>query len=148
MKIFFRRIHLYLGLIAGLIIMTCCLTGAILVFQKELEQSFHKERYFVEKGRTKLSLDAIVTKLKKAYPQAKVNSVKIYANDRSTVEINLNITDKKPNTTLQNQAKKIEPVVQQRATSLTAFVNPYSGKIVDLYNSREGFFYNVMALHR
>ena len=148
MKIFFRRIHLYLGLIAGLIIMTCCLTGAILVFQKELEQSFHKERYFVEKGRTKLSLDTIVTKLKKAYPQAKVNSVKIYANEKRTVEINLNITDKKPNTTLQNQAKKIEPVVRQRAASLTAFVNPYSGKIVDLYNSREGFFYNVMALHR
>ena len=149
MKIFFRRIHLYLGLAAGLIIMSCCLTGAILVFQKELEQTFNKERYFAEKGERKLSLDTLVAGVKKAYPQAKVNSVKVYASDERTVEINVNIADKKSNTTLQNKApKKVEQGTRQRAPSLTAFVNPYTGKIVELYNSREGFFYNVMALHR
>ena len=64
MKIFFRRIHLYLGLSAGLVIMCCCLTGAILVFQKELEQLFHKERYIVEAGARKLSLDSLITGVK------------------------------------------------------------------------------------
>ncbi|WP_332735427.1 PepSY-associated TM helix domain-containing protein [Flavihumibacter sp.] len=48
MKIFFRRIHLYLSMAAGLIIMVTCFTGAVLVFEKELQQFFHRERYFVE----------------------------------------------------------------------------------------------------
>jgi uncharacterized iron-regulated membrane protein len=149
MKIFFRRIHLYLGLASGLVIMSCCLTGALLVFQKELEQAFHKERYFAEKGERKLSLDTLVAGVKKTYPQAKVNSVKVYANNERTVEVNISIAANKPNTTLQKQAsRKVEPGVQQRDPSLTAFVDPYTGKIVELYNSREGFFYNVMALHR
>jgi uncharacterized iron-regulated membrane protein len=149
MKIFFRRIHLYLGLAAGLVIMSCCLTGALLVFQKELEQAFHKERYFAKKGERKLSLDTLVAGVKNTYPQARVNSVKVYASDERTVEVNISIAANKPGTTLQKQAsKKVEPGVQQRAPSLTAFVDPYTGKIVELYNSREGFFYNVMALHR
>ena len=149
MKIFFRRIHLYLGLAAGLVIISCCLTGALLVFQKELEQAFNKERYFVEKAERKLSLDTLVARVKKAYPKAKVNSVKVYASDERTIEINVNIADKKSNATLQNKApKKAEQSTPQRAPSLTAFANPYTGKIVELYNSREGFFYNVMALHR
>jgi uncharacterized iron-regulated membrane protein len=149
MKIFFRRIHLYLGLASGLVIMSCCLTGALLVFQKELEQAFHKERYFTEKGERKLSLDTLVAGVKKSYPQAKVNLVKIYASVERTVEVNISIAANKANTTLQKQAsKKVESGVQQRAPSLTAFVDPYTGKIVELYNSREGFFYNVMALHR
>jgi uncharacterized iron-regulated membrane protein len=67
MKVFFRRIHLYLGLSAGLVIITCCLTGAILVFQKELEQAFNKERYFVPSGGQKLSSDSLVSVVKKAY---------------------------------------------------------------------------------
>src|SRR3569833_678630 len=44
MKIFFRRIHLYLSLAAGLVILTACLTGAILVFEKDLQMSFNKEK--------------------------------------------------------------------------------------------------------
>jgi uncharacterized iron-regulated membrane protein len=77
MKVFFRRIHLYLGLSAGLVIITCCLTGAILVFQKELEQAFNKERYFVPSTGQKLSSDSLVSVVKKAYPKAKVNSIKL-----------------------------------------------------------------------
>jgi len=60
-KIFFRRIHLWLSLAAGAVILICCLTGALLVFQKELEQAFHHNRYFVEQGKQKLSLDQCVT---------------------------------------------------------------------------------------
>ena len=149
MKVFFRRIHLYLGLGAGLVIMACCLTGAILVFQKELEQVFHKERYFVQEGKTRLSLDSLVAGVKKNYPEAKVNTVKVYTNNERTAEVNVTIADKKQNTTAQKTAtKKQEPRTEQRAPTLTAYVNPYTGEIVELYNSRQGFFYSVMALHR
>src|SRR5215213_5623420 len=97
MKVFFRRIHLYLGVGAGLIIMICCLTGAVLVFQKELEQAFYKERYFVKASEQKLSLDSLSTLLKKTYPKAKINGIKVYTDEKRTVEINVSIADKKEN---------------------------------------------------
>src|SRR5688500_4310813 len=125
MKVFFRRIHLYLGLGAGLVIMICCLTGAILVFQKELEQVFHKERYFVQAGEKRLSLDSLVAGVKKNYPGAKVNIVKVYTNNERTVEVNVAIADKKQKSTGQKtEPKKQEPRTEQRAPTLTAYINP------------------------
>jgi uncharacterized iron-regulated membrane protein len=44
MKKWFRRIHLYLGLSSGLVIMVSCLTGAMLVFEEEMQHAFHRER--------------------------------------------------------------------------------------------------------
>ena len=152
MKVFFRSIHLYLGLSSGLVILTCCFTGAILVFQKELEQAFHKERYFVTAGEQKLSPDSLVAFVKKAYPKAKVNSVKLYSDNERTAEINVSIAEKKEtktSSTEKPQTKKAEPQRgEQRTPTLTAFVNPYSGKIIGLYNPRQGFFYSILALHR
>ena len=149
MKVFFRRIHLYLGLGAGLVIMICCLTGAILVFQKELEQVFHKQRYFAQEGEKRMSLDSLVAGVKKNYPGAKVNSVKVYTNNEQTTEVNVTLADKKQNATQPTTAtKKQEPRTGQRSPTFTAYVNPYTGEVVELYNSRQGFFYNVMALHR
>src|SRR5687767_1069711 len=116
MKVFFRRIHLYLGLGAGLVIMICCLTGAILVFQKELEQFFHKERYFVQHDEKKLSLDSLVAGVKKIYPGAKVNSLKVYRNNQRTVEANITVADKKQKATSQKTVTtKQEPRTEQRA---------------------------------
>ncbi len=144
MKVFFRRIHLYLGLGAGLVIMSCCLTGAILVFQKELEQTFHKQRYFVQQAGTRLSLDSLAARVKKTYPTAKINTVKIYADEKRTAEINVSISEIKASQKVSAATTRGE----QRTPTLTAFVNPYTGELVELYNSRRGFFYNTMALHR
>ena len=125
MKVFFRRIHLYLGLGAGLVIMICCLTGAILVFQKELEQVFHKQRYFAQEGEKRMSLDSLVAGVKKNYPGAKVNSVKVYTNNEQTTEVNVTVVDKKQNTTQPTTAtKKQEPRTVQRSPTFTAYVNP------------------------
>jgi uncharacterized iron-regulated membrane protein len=152
MKVFFRRIHLYLGLASGLVIMVCCLTGAILVFQKELEQAFHKERYFVPQDSERLSTDSLVASVKKSYPKAKINSVKIYNNTERTAEISVSIAEQKENKTpaKQNQqtTKPQAPRAEQRAPTLTAFVNPYTAEVIELYNPRQGFFYTTMALHR
>ena len=51
MKIFFRRIHLYLSLAAGLVILIACLTGAILVFEKEAQMALHRDRSDAEASR-------------------------------------------------------------------------------------------------
>jgi uncharacterized iron-regulated membrane protein len=95
MKIFFRRIHLYLGLASGLLILVVCFTGGILVFEKELEQVWHSERYFVTPATTpRLSLAQLTDVVKAAKPKGKISSFKVYSNPTRTVEVNLAGDDK------------------------------------------------------
>lgn len=155
MKIFFRRIHLYLSLAAGLVIMVCCLTGAALVFQKEAEQTFHKDRYFVKAEGQRLPLDTLVAEVKNAYPKAKINGIRVYGDASRSIEIAVLVAEKKKEEKKEvggpaaaKGGKKAEPRGEQRQPTLTAFVNPYSGQVLELYNPRKGFFYTMMTLHR
>jgi len=79
MKIFFRNIHLYLSLVSGLIIAVVCLTGGVLVFEKELEQAWHPERYFVAPATTPaLPLNQLTAAVKAYKADAKITGVKVY----------------------------------------------------------------------
>ena len=171
MKIFFRRIHLYLSLAAGVVIFIACLTGALLVFQKELELGFYKHRYFANSQGSRLSIDSLVGMVKQTYPRAKVTAVKVYSNPERNVEVNLSLAGKQaPGGMVQQNTAAVQqrdnqgseragagrregPAAEKpreggRAPGVTAFVNPYSGQIQELYNSRESFFFKVMSLHR
>jgi uncharacterized iron-regulated membrane protein len=90
MKLFFRRIHLYLGLVSGLFLVVVCLTGSILVFEEELTHALSHERYFVEAAATPpLSLAQLTEAVRAAKPKAKINGIKVYADPTRTVEIGL-----------------------------------------------------------
>jgi uncharacterized iron-regulated membrane protein len=182
MKVFFRNIHLYLGLAAGLVIMTCCFTGAALVFEKELQEIFHKDRYFVQQQSAHLPLEQLITNVKKQYPEAKIASVKIYPAPSRSVEIGVSMPSKEDgkqpgkrkgrqernNTEAsgareqstsnakatgagskeQGKDKQAGPPAGGGRPTHTAFVNPYTGQVIELYNYRETFFYTMFALHR
>ncbi len=155
MKIFFRRIHLYLGLAAGLVILICCLTGAILVFEKDLQMMLNKKRYFVEAGTNKLPIEALVKQVKDSFPNAKINAVKVYEDATRSVEVNASVSAKKSE---QKEASKAETPKQgsaekksgavPRQPGFTFFVNPYTGEVLEKYSYRETWFYIVFALHR
>ncbi len=148
MKIFFRRIHLYLGIGTGLIIMITCLTGAILVYEKELMQLFHPDRYFVKAETTRLSTDSLINKLKLQEPKAGINSIKLYNNPGRTAEISITLggeqKSKKAAATREVKGQK-KPA---EGTRLVAFLNPYNGQVMEIYNHRKSFFYWVMDVHR
>ena len=136
MKIFFRRIHLYLSLAAGLVILIACLTGAVLVFEKDLQMALNKDRYYVTAGAQHLPADSLIASVKKKYAAAKVNGIKLYgAKDRSA-EISVTLKGKK------------EAAKGERQPGYTIFVNPYTGAVLEQYSYRETFFYQVFALHR
>jgi len=143
MKIFFRRIHLYLSLAAGLVILIACLTGAILVFEKDLQMAFNKERYYVKAGAEKLSPDELVKFVKDSFPKAKINSVKLYEDADRSAEVSISLAPgkKKP---AQSSAKPS----QQRQPGFTIFIDPYTGKILEKYSYQETWFYTVFSLHR
>ena len=127
MKIFFRRIHLYLSLAAGLVIMVTCLTGAILVFETELQHLFHSERYYVEATNNRLPLQKLVTETRKELGKARINGIKVYTDPERSIEISY---------------------AEGKGDRRIAFVDPYSGKLLEKYNHRESFFYWVMDVHR
>lgn len=157
MKVFFRNIHLYLSLAAGLVIMTCCFTGAILVFEKELQEAFNHERYFVKQESLQLPIEKLITSVKQKFPAAKTASVKIYPDPKRSVEIGVSILQK------ENKGKGLDgrnekvfegkgrlpvgPAGGGRPTH-TVFVNPYTGQVLELYSYRETFFYTIFSLHR
>ncbi|QJX48957.1 PepSY domain-containing protein [Hymenobacter taeanensis] len=90
MKIFFRNIHLYLSLVSGLIIAVVCLTGGVLVFEKELEQAWHPERYHVTSANSpRLPLQQLTGAVAAYKPGAKITGVKVYADPSRTVEFSL-----------------------------------------------------------
>jgi uncharacterized iron-regulated membrane protein len=127
-KKFFRNIHLYLGLAAGLVVMVTCFTGAVLVFEKELQQSIYPERYFVEAKGDAVALETLIINLKGTLPDVTVNGVKVYSEKDRSVELSYSGKEKEQNG--------------------TAFMDPYTGKLISLYSYRTTFFYTMFSLHR
>lgn len=142
MKVFFRRIHLYLSFAAGLVILICCLTGAILVFEKDLQMAFNKDRYYVAQGSTKLSIEQLITKVKDSFPGSKINGVKVYRDVTRSAEFSISAPEKK------EVRPKETTAAPQRQPGFTIFVNPYTGQVLEKYSYRETGFYQVFALHR
>ncbi|HEY0654946.1 MAG TPA: PepSY-associated TM helix domain-containing protein [Chryseosolibacter sp.] len=128
MKRFFRNIHLYLGLAAGLVIMITCFTGAALVFEKELQGAIYPERYNVAVSGDAKPIEAMVSALQAELPTVTVTSVKVYNEPTRTVEL-----------TYAEEGKD---------QSAQAFMNPYTGELISLYSYRNTFFYTMFALHR
>jgi uncharacterized iron-regulated membrane protein len=141
MKVFFRRIHLYLALAAGLVILVSCLTGAILVFEKDLQMALNKKRYFVEAGGAKLPISQLVENVKTTFPSARITGVKLYEDASRSTEINL--TFPSPKEIGKGAAKQPE-----RQPGFTIFMNPYTGRVLEKYSYRETFFYQVFSMHR
>ena len=163
MKVFFRRIHLYLSFAAGLVILVCCLTGAILVFEKDLMMAVNKDRYYVEATGSRLSTDSLVRSVKKSFPDAKVNGIKLYEQADRSAEVSVAFSAKKggkggakeasarPAGTNVEAAKGKEGAkggAPQRQPGFTIFVNPYTGQVLEKYTYSETGFYTVFALHR
>ncbi|GAA4382981.1 PepSY-associated TM helix domain-containing protein [Hymenobacter koreensis] len=167
MKIFFRNIHLYLSLASGLIIAIVCFTGAVLVFEKELEQALHPERYFVPQASSqKLAPQQLVEAVTAQVPNAKVTGLKIYADPLRTAEVNLAGAPEsgsiRPGGEQQQEARRAEAGKGSKDAKAgkggkgggeggrgpTYFVNPYTGAVLGPYSYRDTFFFTMMALHR
>lgn len=159
MKVFFRRIHLYLSLAAGLVILIACLTGAILVFEKDLQMAMNKKRYYVEQSGPRLSLEQLTDKVKSSFPGHKINGIKVYKDGERSAEVSISAPPKKdakpageakPAEAKPAEAKdpKKAQAPPQRQPGFTVFINPYTGEVLQKYSYQETFFYQVFALHR
>jgi uncharacterized iron-regulated membrane protein len=151
MKLFFRNIHLYLSLAAGLVIMIACVTGAILVFEKELQETFHPERYKVSDQGSQIDLSKLVQKAKEELPESELVSVKVYSEPTRTVEIYLSSPEKQERRVDNNsKAQGIEKSGRPTPIKAThiAYVNPYTASVIEVFSLKGAFFHIIIQVHR
>jgi uncharacterized iron-regulated membrane protein len=145
MKIFFRNIHLYLGLAAGIVISITCFTGAVLVFEKELQSWIYPERYYVEPQGNRLPVDVLAANLQREIPNAKITAAKVYPNEARSVELTYQVQEKKKRPSDKEEQKGGKG---GGGESNQAFMNPYTGELISLYSYRKTFFFTMFSLHR
>jgi uncharacterized iron-regulated membrane protein len=144
MKRLFRNIHLYLALAAGLVIMNSCITGAIMVFEDDIDLALHKERYFVEPKGAGLPLETITQNAAKAVPKGKFAALKVYSDPARTIEVSFVV----PSLPASSKENRTADKKKYGKPSLYAYVNPYTGAVLEVYNKRQSFFFTVERLHR
>lgn len=126
MRQFFKKIHLWLSIPTGLIISIICITGAILSFDTEILELCYPEHYYVKSvGSQTIPLDKLVPIVNSQLDTNSVAAIKVYADPKKTYTATLT-----------------------KGFRVSAFIDPYTGKITGYYYFRDGFFFKVMSLHR
>lgn len=129
MRKIFKKIHLWLSVPVGLILSIICLTGAILVFEKEITEKANSHLYKVEYKEGMIPMT----------PSQLVAHINQQMGNGNTLEISsLQIAgqpDKAWTAKIKNDSKK------------TLSINPYTGEI-NGWIEGSAFFQNVRKLHR
>ncbi|WP_316734696.1 PepSY-associated TM helix domain-containing protein [Pedobacter aquatilis] len=148
MKNFWRNIHLWLGLAAGLIFFIECLSGTLLVFEDEITFLLHKERYQVPEIGKMLPLDELIKSVKTKHSNAIIKGVKVNSELNKTVEFSIGIKEKKElNVAIPTKVKGAEN--QRRAPGKLIFVNPYTGMVTaELDPQAKTFFTFMLRVHQ
>lgn len=131
-------LHLWLGLVSGLVVFVVCLSGTLFVFCDEVIDAFGGKAKFVEaRPHNKLSEDTLVAKFRQQYPyQQPIYFDSYRERDRSfriAAEEQVHNNDKK------SGRKKRGPLSY-------FYINPYTAKIISQNKSYE-FFYLMAHLH-
>ncbi|SIN67247.1 PepSY-associated TM helix domain-containing protein [Algoriphagus halophilus] len=127
----FNEIHLYAGLISGIIVIAVCLSGTIYVYNTEIRESANPELYSVEESGARKSAEELKLKL-----EGELES--------KVVGVNWN-TD--PESSVQFTLKKEE----EKGRGTTYYVNPYTGEILGdsgVKTAASEFMGYMFSLHR
>lgn len=143
MKLKLRKIayqlHVWLGLMSGLIIVILAATGCILAFEDELKPLIHPRRYFVEQtGSKKLPLAELSLRAAKALPDSiTIKRVQIYSDPSRTY--------------IFRTLKMNNDAATFWGTYIyyyRVYVDPYSGEVREVEDAKKDFFEIVLNLHR
>lgn len=128
-KKIFGKIHLWLGLASGLVIMVVALSGSLLVFRDELEPLLYKKLLVVTEGTQRKPLDELMAIAQQQAPAAKISQVRVYNDPRRSV--------------LMLLGKR-----EDDGNALQVAIDPYTGAILGKEPFNKQFFQVVLRLHR
>lgn len=142
MKKISALLHLWLGLVSGMIVFIVSLTGCIFVFEQEIFDFFHQELVYIEApGKQVKSLSALTSTAQRALGEKKkINSVEV-TNDRHRAYLfTASKADKK--------AKNVWTYFQQVKYYEEVYVNPYTGAVLGKVDRKYEFFNIVRRIHQ
>ncbi len=127
----FRRlindIHLYLGLVSGVILFLICLSGSFLAFEHEIK-AFFAEKHVIKSDGQKQHIEGLISNLENSY-KGRVTGFTIPANENEPYKF-----------TIKNSREK-------RASSL--LVDPYTGMLLPWKKTAaDAFLQTMLKLHR
>ncbi|MTI31208.1 PepSY-associated TM helix domain-containing protein [Xanthovirga aplysinae] len=125
-----RKIHLYLGLITGLISLNTCITGCLMVFEDELSLMLYPHRFQLNPEKEALPIQSFVAQIEgndAILENGFVYGARVFSDPSQAYQI-----------FVRNPEKE----------SRTVFVDPYQGKLLEVYNGRNSFFHTIEMLHR
>lgn len=125
MKIF-RKLHLWLSVPFGVIVVLICFSGAMLVFESDITRMIQKDVYYVESVKDKpLPMEQLMKNVSTTLPDSvAITGVTVFKDADRTYQVNL------------SKPKKA-----------AVYVDQYSGKITGRSN-RPAFFSTMFKLHR
>ena len=116
--------HLYLGLISGLVVVIVSLSGALYVFEEEGRDAWQYNYFHVAKtGGERLSLQQLSDTVKKYYPGDKITLISF------------------------KEKADAAYIVSTKNRKLIS-MNPYTGEITGVREAKADFFSVVLDLHR
>lgn len=127
----FNQVHLYAGLISGLVVIAVCLSGTIYVYNTEIREFMDSELYFVEETGDRMSADELKASLEES---SKSNVIALMWNEEA---------DRSVQFTLKKEGE------EGRGT--TYYVNPYTAELLGNTSDRTKtaeFMGYLFSLHR
>ncbi|PUZ27968.1 PepSY domain-containing protein [Chitinophaga parva] len=119
-----NTLHLYLGLVSGILILIVATTGCILAFEDEIRfATQHSALYVTPENKPQASVEQLISVVKKYDAKAKLAQVRYLGNPSRAVLCYL-------------KDKRI------------IFVNPYNEQVVSVRNPDTDFFTVVLSIHR
>lgn len=142
---FFNDIHLWGGLISGIVVLIVCATGTIYTYNTEFQEAAIPQYYRVEPVGAKLNLDTLIANVKPAV-EGQLVGVKIPFDSDRTVFALYN----KPKKEEKGKPKAAPAGRGPRANQMA--LNPYTGQIIgdpaDVKTKTAAFMQTMFGLHR
>jgi uncharacterized iron-regulated membrane protein len=134
------QIHLWLGLVTGLVVLIVSITGCLFVFQKEISDLIHRETFFVKPpvSAVKLPYSTLLKKAEQALGQDRpVNFSTTYKDKEHAWEFMTYKAGDPKALTYFGSIDFYESV----------FINPYTGAVIGLHDYKYDFFNIVKFIH-
>ena len=128
-KTIWFKIHWFLGITAGIILLVVGITGAIMSFEKEILKAINSESYVVNvpQNQEKLNVKELLEKFQSQMPEAKINSISFSNNPEESTTLNI----------ASKESRK----------GINYYVNPYTAEILPDITGKD-FFGFILRLHR
>ncbi len=121
-----RKLHLYIGLVTGIIVLIVSLTGCCWVFQAEIKAWLQDDPQIEVREQSMISPTKAKSLAHQVFPQRRVHSVIYGAKD-----------------------EPLEVVLYEASTAFyrSIFLHPFSGEVIRVENHHTGFFNVVLDGH-